>query len=293
MSHPALLDPTAKNLHNAVMSAGDFSRLSGLINSICGIKLSPAKKTMLEGRLRKRLRFLGLDNFADYCQYLFHQGGLDDECVHMVDVVTTNKTDFFREPQHFHFLTQKALPELTQRLRLGRRENKLGIWSAGCATGEEPYTLAMFLSEFSWTHPELHFSILATDISSRALDQARRAVYAHESIEPVPLPWRKKYLLRSKDKNRGLVCMAPEIRELVTFRRLNLMEEHYGLREAQAVIFCRNVLIYFERATQLAVLERLCRHLLPGGYLFIGHSETLHSLDLPLVQSAPTIYRRI
>lgn len=293
MFSASLIGTKTNNLHNAVMSAADFSRLSGLISSLCGIKLPPAKKTMLEGRLRKRLRFLGMDNFPDYCKYLFSHGGLDEECLHMVDVVTTNKTDFFREPQHFHFLTQKALPELTQELGLGSRENRIQIWSAGCSTGEEPYTLAMFLSEFSCTYPGWHFSILATDISTRALNTARRAIYAHETIEPVPLPWRKKYLLRSKGKDRGLVCMAPEIRELVTFRYLNFMEDNYGIREPQAVIFCRNVLIYFEKPMQLAVLQRLCRHLLKGGYLFIGHSETLHGLDLPLVQSAPTIYRKI
>ncbi len=293
MSNTYLPAAKTNNIHNAVMSTADFHRLSGLISGLCGIKLPPAKKTMLEGRLRKRLRFLGMDNFADYCDYLFSQGGLDDECLHMLDVVTTNKTDFFREPQHFNYLTQKALPELTQELGLGRGPNRLRTWSAGCSTGEEPYTLAMFLSEFFSNNPGWHFSILATDISLRALDTARRAIYAHESIEPVPLPWRKKFLLRSKGKDQGLVRLAPEIRELVTFRYLNLMEDNYGLREPQAVIFCRNVLIYFEKPRQLLVLQRLCQYLLQGGYLFIGHSETLHGLDLPLEQRAPTIYRKI
>lgn len=292
MSAGNLTGATTKNPHTAEMSAGEFSRLSGLISSRCGIKLSPAKKTMLEGRLRKRLRFLGMDNFADYCEYLFSHGGMDDECVHMVDMVTTNKTDFFREPQHFHFLTQTVLPELTRELGWGCRGKRLRIWSAGCATGEEPYTLAMFLSEFSCSSPGFLFSILATDISTRALDKARLAIYEHESIEPVPMPWRKKYLLRSK-KDQGLVRMAPELRGLVQFQNLNFMENDYRIREPQAVIFCRNVLIYFEKQTQLAVLQRICRHLPQGGYLFIGHSETLHGLDLPLVQSAPTIYRKI
>jgi len=290
-SNPATI--RNKNLHAAVMSADDFRRLSEVISSRCGIKLSPAKKIMLEGRLRKRLRSLGMDCFEEYCKYLFCQGGLNDECIHMVDVVTTNKTDFFRESQHFHFLLEKALPELTRNLGWGSRNDSLKIWSAGCSTGEEPYTLAMFLSEFANACPDFYFSILATDISTRVLEKARRAVYEHETIEPVPLPWRKKYLLRGKDKNKGLVRIVPELRGLVKFRRLNLMEDNYGLREPQAVIFCRNVLIYFERPTQLAVLQRLCRYLLPGGYLFIGHSETLHGLDLPLAPSAPTIYRKI
>ncbi|MFZ5452547.1 MAG: CheR family methyltransferase [Thermodesulfobacteriota bacterium] len=287
------MGPTINNLHAEVMSTGDFSRLSGFINNRCGIKLPPAKKTMLEGRLRKRLRSLGLNNFAEYCEYLFNLGGLEEECVHMVDMVTTNKTDFFRESQHFHFLTQKALPALTQELGWGSPRNRLKVWSAGCATGEEPYTLAMFLSEFASASAGFNFSILATDISTRALAKARLAIYEHDAIEPVPLPWRKKYLLRSKDREKGLVRIAPELRALVNFHSLNFMDEEYDIREPQSLIFCRNVLIYFERPTQLAVLQRLCRHLRHGGYLFIGHSETLHGLDLPLAQSAPTIYRKI
>jgi chemotaxis protein methyltransferase CheR len=284
---------SAVNLHNAVMSARDFNRLSEFISSHCGIKLAPAKKTMLEGRLRRRLRFLGMDNYADYCAYLFSPEGLDEECIHMVDMVTTNKTDFFREPQHFQFLSQKILPELTRDLGWGSRDNPLRIWSAGCSTGEEPYTLAMFLSEFSAVHPGFYFAILGTDISTKVLDAARLAIYEHEAVEPVPIPWRKKYLLRSKNKNKTLVRLTPELRQLVQFRYLNFMEENYGIKESQAVIFCRNVLIYFDRPTQAAVLRRLCRQLRQGGYLFIGHSETMHSLDLPLAQSAPTVYRKI
>lgn len=283
---------SAANLHHAVLSAGEFSRLSEFIYGRCGIKLPPAKKVMLEGRLRRRLRALGMDNFADYCDYLFSPRGLDEECVHMVDTVTTNKTDFFREPQHFHFLTQEVLPELIQEHGWGSREKPLRVWSAACSTGEEPYTLAMFLSEFGSVHPGFGFSILGTDISTKVLDKARLAIYDHDAVEPVPLAWRKKYLLRSKNHDRVMVRMAPELRKLVHFRHLNFMDEDYGIKEPQAVIFCRNVLIYFERATQLTVLRRLSRHLLPGGYLFIGHSETMQGLDLPLMQRAPTVYRK-
>jgi chemotaxis protein methyltransferase CheR len=284
---------SAVNLHNTVMSARDFKRLSEFISCQCGIKLAPAKKTMLEGRLRRRLRCLGMGNFADYCSYLFSPQGLDEEYIHMVDMVTTNKTDFFREPQHFHFLSQKVLPELTKNPGWGSRDNPLKIWSAGCATGEEAYTLAMFLSEFSSVHPGFYFAILGTDISTKVLDAARLAVYEHEAVEPVPLPWRKKYLLRSKNKDRVLVRIAPELRHMVQFHHLNFIEDDYGIKELQAVIFCRNVLIYFDRPTQSTVLQRLCRHLCQGGYLFIGHSETMHGLDLPLEQSAPTVYRKI
>jgi chemotaxis protein methyltransferase CheR len=283
----------AVSIHNVVMSDRDFARLSEFIWGRCGIKLPAAKKTMLEGRLRRRLRSLGMDNFADYCDFLFSPRGLDEECIHMVNMVTTNKTDFFREPQHFHILMQTVLPELTQKLDWGSRNSPLKIWSAGCSTGEEPYTLAMFLSEYSASHPGFYFAIMGTDISTKVLEAARLAIYEHEAIEPVPTPWRKKYLLRSRNKDKVLVRIAPELRQLVQFRQLNFMEDDYGIKEPQAVIFCRNVLIYFDKPTQSAVLRRLCRHLRQGGYLFIGHSETMHGLDLPLEQSAPTVYRKI
>ena len=284
--------PSSKGIYAAVMTDRDFSRLSALISERCGIKLPSAKKTMLEGRLRKRLRALDLKDFEQYCDYIFSRNGVDPEYLQMIDAVTTNKTDFFREPQHFHYLTQMAVPDLIEIYGLGVK-NRLNIWSAGCSTGEEPYTLAMCLMEFAHRGLLINFHILATDISNRVLESARLGIYEHEKVEPIPMPWRRKYLLRSKDKNLGLVRITPELRELVKFQHLNLMAADFGQREPMAVIFCRNVLIYFNRPTQLAVLNRFCRHLVKGGYLFVGHSETLHGLDLPLVQAAPTIYRKI
>jgi chemotaxis protein methyltransferase CheR len=284
--------PSAKSIYAAVMTDRDFRRLSAFISERCGIKLPPAKKTMLEGRLRKRLRALGLMDFGQYCDYIFSRNPLDPEYLHMIDAVTTNKTDFLREPQHFQYLTQKVVPELMEVHGLGGKTG-LTIWSAGCSTGEEPYTLAMCLSEFAYHGVPINFRILATDISTRVLDWARRGIYEHERVEPIPLPWRQKYLLRSKDKNKGLVRVIPELRELVKFRRLNLMADDFGQRGPVPVIFCRNVLIYFDRSNQLAVLRRFCRHLIRGGYLFIGHSETLHGFDLPLLQAAPTIYQKL
>ncbi|MEW6659133.1 MAG: protein-glutamate O-methyltransferase CheR [Thermodesulfobacteriota bacterium] len=274
------------------MTDRDFRRLSSFISERCGIKLPPAKKTMLEGRLRKRLRALGLSDFGEYCEYIFSRNHLDPEYLHMIDAVTTNKTDFLREPQHFAYLAQRAIPHLLEVYGLGLK-SRLNVWSAGCSTGEEPYSLAMCLSEFASNVMSIDFQILATDISTKVLDSARRAIYEHEKVEPIPPPWRQKYLLRSKDRKKGLVRIAPELRDLVKFQHLNLMADDFGQKVPQAVIFCRNVLIYFNRPTQLMVLNRFCRHLTKGGFLFVGHSETLHGLDLPLIQAAPTIYQKI
>jgi chemotaxis protein methyltransferase CheR len=274
------------------MSDRDFCRLSEFIHTHCGIKMPPAKRTMLEGRLRKRLQSLGMESFGEYCEYLMSSRGQESERVQMIDVVTTNKTDFFREPVHFDYLTQQALPELVQVRGIGIKST-LNLWSAGCSSGEEPYTLAMVLSEYADQIVPISFSILATDISTRVLEKASRGIYEHERVEPVPTLMRKRYLLRSKNRNQALVRIAPELRSQVRFHRLNFMEDQFDITEKMAVVFCRNVLIYFDRRTQEEVLSRICRHLISGGYLFTGHSETLHGLDLPLTSVASTIYRRL
>jgi chemotaxis protein methyltransferase CheR len=275
------------------LARNDFERLSRFIYTELGIKLPDGKTTMLEGRLSKRLRHLGFDGYGEYCDYLFSPDGREDEMVHLINAVTTNKTDFFREPTHFSYLTQMALPEI---FRQGTAERgKLNIWSAGCSSGEEPYTLAMVLSEFCLHHPQLRITpqILATDISSRVLDMARRGVYHLDRIAPVPLPLRRKYLLKSKDKNNPVVRIAPPQRNMVRFGRLNFMDDDFCFNERQDVIFCRNVIIYFDRPTQEQLVNKFCRQLAPGGYLFLGHSESLHGCDVPLTQVAPTVYRML
>jgi chemotaxis protein methyltransferase CheR len=266
----------------------DFSRLSGFIESTTGIRIPESKKTMLEARLQRRLRSLRLYSFDEYCAYLFSKKGMREESIHMIDAVATNKTDFFREPEHFDYLTDRVLPELLQLYGLGIRKT-LKVWSAGCSTGEEAYTLAMVLSEFAGACPGFSFSVLATDISTKALEIARTGVYEEQSAEPIPLEVRRRYLLRSKE--RSLVKIAPEIRRLVDFRRVNLMDEEYGMHEVH-VIFCRNVIIYFNRHTQILLLRRLCRRLARGGYILMGHSETLHGMPLPLIPVAAAIYRK-
>ena len=281
----------SESLAMVTMTRNDFAFFSNLIQSRCGIKMPDIKKTMLESRLRKRLRHLGLKNFREYLEYIESPTGKTSELVSMIDVVTTNKTDFFREAAHFDYLYSKSVPNLMERFGAGRNRD-LRIWSAGCSSGEEPYTLAMVLSDYSRSEEKLSFSILGTDISTQVLEKARRAVYAEEKVEPVPAVMKKRYLLRSRDRSSKMVRIVPTLRKLVEYGRLNFLDDNYGINQKFDVIFCRNVLIYFERENQRSILLKLLKHLEPGGYLFTGHSETLHSLDLPLKLKAPSVYRK-
>jgi chemotaxis protein methyltransferase CheR len=282
---------TANTVISASMTEKDFARLSSFIHSECGIKMPEVKRVMLEARLRKRLRELGIGSFSEYCDYLFSPEGTDSELVHMIDVVTTNKTDFFREPKHFDYLVQTALPELIIRHDAAIRR-KYTIWSAGCSTGEEPYTLAMVLSEFALQQHGFYFSILATDISTRVLEKAGLGIYREDAVAPLPNTLKMKYILKSRNKNKNLVRVVPGLRSLVKFRRLNFMDSDFGIKELVDIIFCRNVIIYFDRPTQEKLLNRFCRQLIPGGYLFMGHSETLNGLGVPMVSAGPMVYRK-
>ena len=276
---------------NLVMRDCEFVRLSEYIHTNFGIRMPDSKKTMLEARLQKRLRYLGMTSFEEYCRYVFSDEGIRSELVQMIDVVTTNKTDFFREPGHFDYLTSEAVPELMRSRGVGVR-TPLRVWSAGCSTGEEPYTLAMILSEFARSEPIL-FSIFATDISTRVLEKARGAIYEADKVAPIPEVLKKRYLMRSKDPGREVVRIVPELRNLVSFERLNFMDEDFDIRERFDIIFCRNVIIYFDRQTQEKLLNKFSRHLVKGGYVFMGHSETLNGLDVPLTMVHPTVYRKL
>ncbi len=272
------------------LSDADFKRLSAFLQERLGIKLPEAKRTMLSGRLSKRLRLLGLASFAAYCDFVFSPEGQQSELIPMMDAVTTNKTDFFREPAHFDYLANRVLPGFIAK---GKRHCR--AWSAGCSTGEEPYTLAMVLSEFARLQPEPGFSfeITATDISSKVLEHAKQAIYSEDRVLPVPPELKRRYLLKGMGVNQGMVRIAPEQRAKVRFGRLNFMQPDFRMPVRQQVVFCRNVLIYFDKNTQEAVINRLCQYLEPGGYLFLGHSESIMGYQVPLVQEAPTVHRRL
>ncbi len=286
--------------HSPTMSNREFKRFSEFIYAQCGIKMPPAKKAMLTARLLKRLRDLGLTSYSEYYDYVSSTDGRSKELVKMIDVVTTNKTEFFREAEHFDFLAKSALPALVGS-RQARSRRKLNIWSAGCSSGEESYTLAMVLAEFfsttrplnhSTTRPLYQYAILATDISTQILARAKKAIYLKETVEPVPVMLRQKYLMHGKSSQNGLCRVVPELRHCITFRYLNLMDKDFGIRPRMDIIFCRNVVIYFDRQTQRKLFEKFYDQLVPGGYLFIGHSESLHGINERFQCVATTVYRK-
>ncbi len=268
-----------------------YTKLGNYLEQQFGIKMPPVKRVMLESRLQKRLRTLGFTSFDAYYNYIFCKQNGQEELVNMVNLATTNKTDFFREPKHFEFLEKTALPEIQGQYGSGIRR-PFRLWSAGCSTGEEPYTIAMVLSEHARKVEGFDFRILATDLSTSVLDHARNAIYEESKIEPVAHDLKRKYVLKSRDRNSGIVRMCPELRRTLTFRHLNFMDTDYGVDEKMDIIFCRNVIIYFDRQTQETILRKLTGHLISGGYLFLGHSETLSSLDVPLETMGHTIYRK-
>ena len=275
------------------MRTKEFDQFSALIYDEVGIKMPPAKKTMLEARLQKRLKALGMHSFQEYSDFIFSPLGRDQEIIHLIDVVTTNKTDFFREPQHFEFLVREAIPTMRQIRGAGDSPlNPFRIWSAGCSTGEEPYTMAMVLHDYATANHGFKFSILASDICTQVIQKASSAIYGEDRTDTIPLSMKKKYLLRSKDRSKGLVRIVPELRSSVSFKRVNFMDDQFGIHERQDVIFCRNVVIYFDKQTQAALMKKFHRQLVTGGYLFIGHSETLNGLNVPFTQVANTVYRK-
>ncbi len=269
------------------LSNKNFNRLAELIHGYSGIKMPGNKRTMLEGRLRRRIRALDLATLNDYCRYLFDDNGMESEIVHLIDAVTTNKTEFFREPAHFQFLQANALPTLA---RAGRKTIK--AWSAACSTGAEPYTLAMVLEEHCLANRRQDYSILCTDLCTQVLTQAVAGVFSEAMIDPVAMDLRRRYVMRARDAQRGQVRIVPELRSKLSFARLNLMDDAYPVGDDMDLLFCRNILIYFDKPTQSKVLSRLCGHLRPGGYLFLGHSESIVGIDLPVVQIANTVFQR-
>lgn len=269
------------------LKESDFRRLSQFIENHLGIKMPPTKRVMLESRLQKRLRLLKYDTFSQYIDFVFSDEGLQSELYHMIDAVTTNKTDFFREADHFDFLLNHWL------LQQGSRYNAATpcrIWSAGCASGEEVYTLMIVMEEFKRQHPDFFYSIIGTDISLKVLHEAVDAVYEEDKIANLPIEYKKRYFLKSKNPARRAVRVKPEFRNKVRFERLNLMDKEYPFRQAFDIIFCRNVIIYFDRKTQEQLVYHLVSHLKSEGLLFLGHSESMTRLNLPLSLVAPTVY---
>ncbi|HEX2920469.1 MAG TPA: protein-glutamate O-methyltransferase [Bacteroidales bacterium] len=269
------------------MTDKDFLRLSSFVTEELGIKMPFQKKIMLQCRLQKRVSDLKMASFSEYLEYVFSHEGQQEEIIRMIDLITTNKTDFFREPAHFDYLQQTVLPEVC---RTNTRNKTIRVWSAACSSGEEPYTLAIVLKEFQLQQPDFDFEILGTDISMRILQKAALGIYHVDRIAGIPTAIKQKYFLKSKNPSDKTVRLVPEIRSKVLFRRLNLMDKYYETDVYFDIIFCRNVLIYFDRETQQAVVNKLATRLKPTGFFFLGHSESITNMKVSLRQIRPTIF---
>lgn len=271
-----------------MISDGLFQQYRTLIYQKTGINLSSEKKELLHARLGKRLRACGLETYEEYYKLIVNdQGG--DEFTQFVNSVSTNFTSFFREQNHFNVLVGTILPALAHRAVTERRP--LTLWSSACSSGEEPYTLAMVLDEYFSQERGSGYRIIATDISTKVLDQAKRGIYSLDRIDKVPQAYLKKYLLKGVGKSAGYVKMKPSLREAISFRHFNLMES-FPWRAEIDVIFCRNVMIYFDRQTQQQLINKFYDCLTPSGYLIIGHSESISSLEHRFKQIEATVFRK-
>ncbi|MBI5558903.1 MAG: protein-glutamate O-methyltransferase CheR [Deltaproteobacteria bacterium] len=266
----------------------DFKKFSALIFAKTGIHLKPEKKELLNARLGKRLRACQLDSFSEYYDRVVHDSS-GNELVQLINCVSTNFTSFFREKGHFDFLSSSVFPQFGKK---GGSTAPCKIWSAACSSGEEPYTLAMVTALYMARNQSFRASILATDISTKVLAIAEKGIYSMDKIEQIPAELLRNYFQKGVGNCSGYVKVKDELRRLVTFRHINLMDA-FPWKEEMDVIFCRNVMIYFTRETQAELAEKFYHCLAPGGYLFIGHSESLTSIGHRFQQAATTVYKKI
>lgn len=262
----------------------DFHKLSRLVMNTAGIVLSDRKRAFIHGRLGRRLRALGLSSFSEYCDLLETRAG-DDELRNFINAVTTNHTSFFREPHHFDYLAKNILPEIVSS---GTGSRRLRIWSAGCSTGEEPYTIAMTLRGNQQLLAGWDVRILATDLDTNVIAHGADGVYDFERAQGIPDTYRKRFVRFEHER----AVMADELRELISFGHLNLLGQ-WPMSGPFDVIFCRNVVIYFDKPTQQRLFDRYANMLRPDGWLIVGHSENLANLTDRFDLVGRTTYRRI
>lgn len=253
------------------LAQADFDFLRHVVMENAGIVLGPSKRQLVQGRLARRVRELGLRSFGEYCEHVRNAG--PEELVNLINAITTNVTSFFRENHHFEHLAKRALPEAMERNAVSRR---IRIWSAGCSSGEEPYSIAMTVLEAMPPSQRWDVKILATDIDSEMVRTASSGVYPEDRMSGVPLDRQRRWFQRGSGANAGMVKAKSELQGLLTFRPLNLLHE-WPLQGPFDVIFCRNVMIYFDQPTRDRLLARFARLLADGGYLCIGHSESIHA----------------
>jgi chemotaxis protein methyltransferase CheR len=271
-----------------LMRDSEFDFIRSLVYERSRINLGPDKRQLVSARLGKRLRATNLPTLTEYCR-LLQTPGAEQELGHLIDAISTNHTFFFREMAHFDFLRTQVVPEMVQRSRT-ERWPKFRVWSAACSSGEEPYSIAMTLAGALPTWP---WQIEATDISRRILARATAAIYSGEAVSRLPVDLMRTHFQRGFGPQAGNYRVKAALRERVNFHHLNLLDGQPPFAEPFHVIFCRNVMIYFDQATQEQLVERLGRWLVPGGYLFVGHSESLTHLRHSLQVVKPAVYRKI
>jgi len=254
------------------------------------INLGNDKIELVRSRVQKRLRALGLNDFEAYCRLLDSSAG-EEELTSLLDVISTNGTEFFREWRHFEFLKDVALPEWQKQAKAGGSDT-FSVWSAACSSGEEPYSVGIFLADFFRSQPSLRWQIQATDISTRMLAAAKQGIYRSERMKMPTPEWLRTYFQKGVGQWEGSYRVKPSLRERIAFDHLNLMDWPYPFKAKFNLILCRNVMIYFDRPTQEQLIPRLAEQLLPGGYLFVGHSESLVGIEHGLKTMKPSIYQR-
>lgn len=262
-----------------------FQYIIDLIYERSGIRLHDGKRELIKARLGKRMRLHGFADLSTYCEFLKNSAD-EHELTQVVDSLTTNFTHFLREEEHLKFMANQALPAV-----LGNSRKPFKIWCAACASGEEAYSIGIYLSEFFPVQNGWDWSVLATDISTKALGAATQGIYPAQKLDPLPTQWQRSYFQRGRNKWEGYYRVKPELAERIIFRQINLLKP-YEFSETFAVIFCRNVMIYFDRPTQEQLMNRLSKYLAPGGYLIVGHAESLTGLSVPLSRVSPSIYRK-
>lgn len=269
-----------------------FDQFTRMVQEAIGVRLPASKRLMVESRLGRRMRELGFTSAEDYFRHIFDGGALEEELGTIFDAVTTNKTDFFREAEHFIQLTEKLIPARLSKRKASGAGSMFKVWSAAASTGAEAYTAAMVLADRASRRGEFEWGILGTDINTRVLAEARRAIYPAATIAPVPAPFRERFLMRGHGERVGQWRIIPGLRRRVRFQQLNLMDKTYPVDHDLDVIFLRNVLIYFDPADQAKVIARLASHLAPQGHLFVGHSEGMVVRHPALTQVGPAVFRK-
>ncbi|MEN6520401.1 MAG: protein-glutamate O-methyltransferase [Armatimonadota bacterium] len=264
------------------LTQAQFERISSVVYKLCRINLHLGKEVLVKARLAKRLRLLGMSNFEEYMDYL-ERDKSGKELSIMIDSLTTNKTSFFRESQHFEYLQRHLLPSLKA------ESNRIRIWSAGCSSGEEPYTLSVVIRETFPDVDRMDVRILATDISSKVLDTAKEALYNKDTLKDVPPDMVRKYFTCTQTKPMRIYKVNDNARSMIRFARLNLMDQ-WPMSGPFDVIFCRNVMIYFDKPTQQELVRRYWEMLRPGGHLFVGHSESLTATSHQFKYVQPAVY---